>query len=232
MNPDDTKARLLDAAGEEFAEKGFERATVRAICQRAGANLAAVNYHFGDKTQLYVQAVMMAHRCGTAPLDGDDFAREPSADQLRRYIRHFLGNVLAINRRGSWQNTLMVREMIAPTEAAETLASAAIRPRFARLHAVMTRVCPGADERKLDALCLSVVGQCLHYKMARTMTEKIIGQARFDALDDLDFLSEHITDFTLAALGLVAPLDEDGKPARFDQNAVSATADLGERGDG
>ena len=55
---DTTKVKLLEAAGEEFADKGFERATIRGICERAGANIAAVNYHFGDKEQLYARAVI------------------------------------------------------------------------------------------------------------------------------------------------------------------------------
>ena len=61
---DPTKVRLLEAAGEEFAGKGFDAARVRTICERAGANVAAVNYHFGDKEQLYVETVLDAHRCG------------------------------------------------------------------------------------------------------------------------------------------------------------------------
>ena len=52
---DTTKAKLLEAAGEEFADKGFEKATIRGICELAGANIAAVNYHFGDKEQLYAR---------------------------------------------------------------------------------------------------------------------------------------------------------------------------------
>ena len=64
---DPTKVRLLEAAGEEFAEKGYELARVRSICERAGANLAAVNYHFGDKEQLYLDVLREAHRCGMEP---------------------------------------------------------------------------------------------------------------------------------------------------------------------
>ncbi|MBV8229807.1 MAG: TetR family transcriptional regulator, partial [Planctomycetaceae bacterium] len=50
-----TKARLLEAAGEEFAAKGYEKASIRKICDRVNANCAAVNYHFGSKEQLYVE---------------------------------------------------------------------------------------------------------------------------------------------------------------------------------
>ncbi|HPZ83759.1 MAG TPA: TetR family transcriptional regulator, partial [Thermogutta sp.] len=57
---DDTKSRLLTAAGELFAERGFEGATARQICERAGVNLAAINYHFKSKEQLYIEAVKAA----------------------------------------------------------------------------------------------------------------------------------------------------------------------------
>ena len=50
----DTKARIIEAAGQVFANKGFEAATIREICRLAQVNLAAINYHFGDKQRLYV----------------------------------------------------------------------------------------------------------------------------------------------------------------------------------
>ena len=48
-----TKERLLNAAEELFAEKGFEGASIRDLTAKADCNVAAVNYHFGGKEQLY-----------------------------------------------------------------------------------------------------------------------------------------------------------------------------------
>ena len=89
------------------------------------------------------------------------------ADQLAHYIHYFLSNVVAMNRqKQSWHHSLMLREMLQPTPASEVLVREAIRPRFERLRSIMRAICPEADERKLDALACSVVGQCLHYKIA------------------------------------------------------------------
>ena len=52
-----TRAKLLDAAAEVFAEIGYHGATIREICARAGVNGALVNYHFGDKLELYAQTL-------------------------------------------------------------------------------------------------------------------------------------------------------------------------------
>jgi TetR/AcrR family transcriptional regulator, regulator of cefoperazone and chloramphenicol sensitivity len=76
----------------------------------------------------------------------------------------------------------------------------------------MRQFCPEADERKLNALTFSVIGQCLHYKMARPVTERLIGPEAFHALD-LDFLTDHITSFCLAALGSIPPLNQAGLAA-------------------
>ncbi len=216
---EETKGRLLEAAGQEFADKGFELARVRAICDRAEANLAAINYHFGDKEHLYLEVLREAHRCG---LDTDAIRIEPglsAAARLRLFIHHFLGRVLAMNSPEDWQHRLMLREMLAPTPFSEVLVREVIRPRFEHIKALMGEICPEADDRRLNALVFSVIGHCLHYKMARRVTERLIGEENFRALD-IDYLTDHITSFCLAALGLGPALGRAGEPSNQESNAL------------
>jgi TetR/AcrR family transcriptional regulator, regulator of cefoperazone and chloramphenicol sensitivity len=204
MAQDDTKARLLQAAGEEFAEKGFEGATIRSIIERARANIAAVNYHFGDKEQLYTQAVIEAARCGVEP-DAAALAGLAPADALRLFVRHFLSHVMAVGAHGTWHHRLMLREQLGPTHASETLVREVIGPRFERLKGILGRACPGLDDRRLTVAAFSVIGQCLFYKVAGPIAERLVGADAFAALD-LDYLADHVARFSLAALGLEAPI--------------------------
>jgi AcrR family transcriptional regulator len=209
---DPTKARLIEAAGEEFACKGFDAARVRAICDRAGANVAAVNYHFGDKEKLYVDTVLHAHQCGFDAAEQDAASALGPTEQLRCFIHHFLSRVLAVQHPDDWRHRLMLREMLHPTDASEVLIREAVRPKFECLQQILRQFCPDADERKLNALAFTVIGQCLHYRMGRPIAERLIGREAFAALD-LDFLTDHITSFCLAALGCAPSLNAAGETA-------------------
>src|SRR5882724_4164695 len=92
----ETRRRLLDAAGEVFAEQGFRAATIQNICRRARANIAAVHYHFGDKERLYTAAIDYADRVA-----GEQPAAPPSAAttgtpevRLRKHVASFLSRLL------------------------------------------------------------------------------------------------------------------------------------------
>jgi AcrR family transcriptional regulator len=209
---DPTKVRLIEAAGEEFASKGYDSARIRTICERAGANVAAVNYHFGDKEQLYVETVLHAHRCGYDNPEETAAMPPAPAEQLRCFIHHFLSRVLAIHHPEDWRHRLMLREMLHPTLASDVLIREAIRPKFERLQGILREFCPDAEERKLNALAFSVIGQCMHYRMGRPIAERLIGRDSFESLD-LDFLTDHITSFCLAALGCSPSLNEAGVQA-------------------
>jgi AcrR family transcriptional regulator len=196
---DPTKARLLEAAGQEFAEKGYANATVRAICSRAGVNLAAVNYHFGDKEQLYTQAVLEAHRCGIAELSELDLEGRSIEQQLQLFIERFLQHVFT-DPTTSWHYQIIMHEIVHPSHACEVLVRERVRPRFAILTRIMRQLAPGADDKRLLALCFSLVGQCLYYRIGRPIAERIVGPEVLASFD-VEYLANHITQFTLAALG-------------------------------
>ncbi len=61
MNTVDTKSKILNVAQDLFAEKGFDGASIRDIAQRADVNIAAVNYHFKNKENLYWSVFIGAH---------------------------------------------------------------------------------------------------------------------------------------------------------------------------
>ena len=75
--PSATQARILDAAEALFMEHGFEATSLRLITAAAGVNLAAVNYHFGSKEELF-QAVL------TRRLDPMNQARVALLDRFER----------------------------------------------------------------------------------------------------------------------------------------------------
>ncbi len=91
-----TKERILQAASNVFCEKGFDNTTVRDICTEADANVAAVNYHFGDKKKLYRKVLTSwLHECISDGAHTKGVTQETSAEErLRIYIRaeiNFLG---------------------------------------------------------------------------------------------------------------------------------------------
>ena len=107
-----TRERLLEAAGEVFSERGYEKATVREIVKRAKTNLNAVNYHFRDKEQLYVAVLLDAHQKSTQHMPGVgesiDHLRPEQRLRRRKLIfcswppiasrcsRYFLGKLLML----------------------------------------------------------------------------------------------------------------------------------------
>ena len=217
---DEKRAKLLDAAGEEFARKGFEGATIRAICDRAGVNLAAVNYHFGDKERLYEAVLLLAHQAGPS------FAAEAldalaPGEALGRYVAAFLDRLIA-QHQIPWHHAVMLHEIRQPTRASATLVREAMRPNFEALLNILRRLAPNLDERRLVATGLSVIGQCLHYKVSGPITEQILGTEVFEQLDPA-YLADHITRFTLAALG-------QGKPLSGVENGIRLTPNHVDRG--
>lgn len=212
----DTRARLIDAAGEEFAEHGFAKATVRDICARAGANIAAVNYHFRDKETLYLETLRHAHRYSIEhyPHHGGLTPDADAKDKLRAFVRAFLAKMLD-TQRPKWHGRVISREMTEPTPALTLLIEEGVRPQFAALSAIVRELAPSIKGDELEACAASVIGQALHYHHCNSMIKRLYTERKDGFPFDLEFLTEHITRFSLAAFeGLESRARERSKNRR------------------
>lgn len=199
---DDPRRRLLEAAGEIFAEKGFEGARVRQIIERAGVNIAGVNYYFRDKERLYVEAVKHA-ACG-APGEAPAWPTgTPPAVKLRDFIRQMVRHLFDPDR-PAWCARLMMREMAQPTSACTELVRDYIAPRAAVLEGIIRELMPPDVPRwKRLMTAFSIVGQMLFYVSHKPILDLLAGPealAHFDAAA----VAEHVTEFSLKALGVSA----------------------------
>jgi AcrR family transcriptional regulator len=205
-----TRQRLLDAAGEVFAEQGFRSATVRDICRRAGANVAAVNYHFGDKEKLY-QAVIEDAFCQALekhpPMPAGVTPEAPPEATLGAVIHSFLSRALDEGR-PAWQAKLMVREISDPTGALERIVELGVRPQHG-LFVALVREILGPDAADADVvLCArSIIGQCLFYRFAHPVVSRLQPGLVNDA-QRIRTLAEHVTRFSLAALRGYRPAED------------------------
>ncbi|MEX0805316.1 MAG: CerR family C-terminal domain-containing protein [Candidatus Binatia bacterium] len=196
-----TERRLLEAAGEIFAEYGYRTATVRQICEKAGANIAAVNYHFGDKEGLYM-AVLRSVPDAHAERYPADYGLKPGASaeqKLSAYIESLLHRVFDEGRPG-WHTKIMAREMIEPTRALDTLVEEIARPVHQELAAIIGELLDSEATDEAVRLCtLSILSQCVYYHHARSVLSRLYPEQKY-APADISRLAGHITAFSLGAL--------------------------------
>jgi TetR/AcrR family transcriptional regulator, regulator of cefoperazone and chloramphenicol sensitivity len=213
---DDVKSRLIDVAGEAFGEKGYDAVGVREICQLANANVAAVNYHFGDKRALYVACLRSAQSCRVDELAIPEWpANFSAADKLRVFIHGMLESKLA-STRPRWHLELMLREMARPTDACREIVEDYIRPMAKSLAEILQELMPGSGwKQKSWLIGFSVIAQVLFYYVNQPVVRILMGPEGFESLS-VDVLTDHITRFCLAAIGqgpaVSANVEPEGSP--------------------
>ncbi|OGR34179.1 MAG: hypothetical protein A2051_01270 [Desulfovibrionales bacterium GWA2_65_9] len=200
---EDTKRRLLEAAGEVFSKQGFKAATVRTICRMAHANVAAVHYHFGGKDGLYSALLSEAFENGLMrhPPDMGLPASAPAEQRLFAFIHSFLLRMLG-DGKSAWCGKLMAREMFEPTQALSQVVERHILPLSAYLRAIVAEII-GNGAKPDDTLTrqcgMSIVGQCQYIFRSRAIIDVLAPEMRFDETG-IRTLAKHITRFSLCAL--------------------------------
>ncbi|NSW86766.1 MAG: CerR family C-terminal domain-containing protein [Syntrophobacteraceae bacterium] len=169
-----TRKRLIEAAGEVFARRGFRAATIREICRRAGASVSAVNYHFRDKDGLYAAVFEYSHRWAVEKYPHDMGLEENATleERLRAFIRSFLLRGLG-DGFPAWHGKLIAQETADPSGVLSKVAQTAIRPMDEYLEGIVRELIRKANpsrepnESAVQLCRMNIVGQCIFQMHAR-----------------------------------------------------------------
>lgn len=192
-----TRERLLTAAREVFSECGFQGATVREICRRAGANVAAVSYHFGSKDGLLAEALHFE----SLRLLQEANASAAACPEVRLglFIRDFMHMLLDENNASS-QCRIMARELADPSPGLDKIVREAIAP----LHDFLARlvreiVGDKVGDAELRRCAYSILGQCSFYHHSHPVLQRLHPELRYDG-KEIEAIARHIADFSLHGL--------------------------------
>jgi len=212
-----TRQRVLESACEVFAERGFHDATAHEICERAGANIASVNYYFRDKESLYGEAWRYAKErateahgvMGDAPIDASP------EEQLYHVFLSRLHCIFDDGLAGCFPK-LMARELLKPSPALEEIVMQALRPQLHHIGELVAQLIgPGATHHQIRSCTMSIVAQFAHVNFSRPIREVMHrlherGGCAHE-IPSAEDIARHMTDFSLAGIRHYREQNEAGQ---------------------
>lgn len=198
-----TRTRLLHAAKVVFASDGLEKATVRKIITLAKTNIAAVNYHFGSKENLYVAVLRdyLEQRLRRNPRDGGVHALSTPRERLRVYVRSVLAQFTCDDDPVSTRlGKLLAQEFIqSSSRYFHAIIDDYCGPSYLMLVDILKPLLPGADKVVVSRCAASILGQCVLYGQAK---EVINAMSPVMVLNpgNVDAVADFIVEFTLGGI--------------------------------
>lgn len=199
------RERLLAAAAALFAERGFGDAPVRDITRRAGCNVAAVNYYFGSKDQLYVAVFRTRLRelreRRIAAMQALMQGPVPDIEHVLRTFAQAFVDPLIEGDAGRQTLQLFTRELLGRRLPRGMIIEEMVRPVAGAFHDAVRRVYPELPEDTIQLCLHAVVGQLVHFLQA----EKLLSDAPETMLvPDMSRIVEHVVLFSGAGVRTLA----------------------------
>jgi TetR/AcrR family transcriptional regulator, regulator of cefoperazone and chloramphenicol sensitivity len=193
--------RLLTVASEAFAEKGYREGTVSEICERAKSNVAAVNYHFGDKETLYLKAWRNAfyESLKVHPPDGGVSANAPPEERLAGRVRALLRRVTGAHNKAF---LIVLRELASPTGLLDEVTRKDLLPLREKMEGVIRKLLgPHASRNQVQYCTTGIVSQCIVPMLMKTMDRgRQGGRGDYSGIDDIESYADHVVKFSLAGI--------------------------------
>lgn len=198
-----TKDSLLAAAIEVFADKGFAAATVRDICGKAGANVAAVNYHYGGKDALYMAVLEVVF-----PSDAYTPSGSPDMDpeeRLQLYLRNLVNEIY---KRGEDMVTdrwaIFLREMAKPSKNLDFIVERQVQPRADELREIVTDILgPDSPDHILAFTASSVWILLLDHLLTQPILDRLTPKRPAITMANMDIFIDHVLTFALGGIRAV-----------------------------
>jgi len=195
---EETRERLMRVAGEVFAERGFQAATIKDITERAGVNIASVNYHFGDKLELYRE--VLRHSSPRVSF-GAGAASAPPEERLRAYISDFVKTMLVGEGRSAWCGRMMAHELADPSPALAQIVEEMIRPNHKWLREIIAALTGWPAQSETARFCAqSVTAQCVHWFHGQPVLAQLWPEFELKDPEKIEQIADHIFAFSLGGI--------------------------------
>jgi len=199
-----SRERILAVAEEVFLVNGFDGVSVRELTEEAGVNIALVNYHFGSKRNLYLEALrhkfsaVSEMKC--AQLQQQLAAlEEPGLQQVvSAYVALYLGSEEDAQATQKFLK-LTSRHLADDDDAMELMFAELIAPIHLLVRDALGRICPKMGNEKLSLCVGSMTGQIFHYLRFPHAFQTLLGSLGEGALHDA--MVQHIIDFSMKGIG-------------------------------
>lgn len=199
----ETRAKLLRVAGKIFAEKGYDRAVHKEICELAEVNTSAINYYFRSKENMHQEAWLQAFRESLEkyPPDGGVPADAPADARLRGQVSALVHRIVDPD---NIEFDIAYREMADSTQRLAPVIEKAMGPLHENLRSVISELLgPGVSDRELDFCAMGIVGQCfnpltMHQHFKRRWGDRPESPLAIDF--DVEVFIEHVFSFSLSGI--------------------------------
>jgi AcrR family transcriptional regulator len=202
----DTKTDLLEAAGHVFAEKGFDRATGKEICQRAGANAAAINYYFGGMDKLYLAVLEEANgRLFSFEALSLAIAGKTDPKEKLRIVVELAVDKLTGPIASSWAFAVLGREFVAPSPALDWLREKQAAPKARVIRSIVGELMALPEDHPAVArAALSIIAPFLMLVVADRRTIKRVLPSLGLSRADAPALAAHMFDYAISGVAAIA----------------------------
>lgn len=195
-----TRTRILEAAGELFAAKGYAETSSKAIAAQARVDLASINYHFGNRDGLYRSVLAEAHH---RVVNITDLQALAGSDLPTARLRLLIERLVALSREEPrpWHLGLLAREVLAPSSHLEVVLQDVALPKVLLVRRLLSDITGiPADDPALTRCLLSIGAPCLMLLVG----ERTRPSSWRDVFGmPADVLAEHLCQFVLGGLEAV-----------------------------